>query len=376
MFMDRLGSDIQLVPTQTDITAEDLAYLFFDKWYCKNGLLADIISDRDKLFMSQFWKALHKLTGVKLKLSTAYHPEMDSSSKHTNKTINQALRYHVERNQLGWVCTLLHIHFDMMNTFNKSTGFTPFQLHFGQSLRVILLLVPAKPSATVADIDAWHVIWRLELDMLEVQDNLLKAKISQSLQANKQHLLSFPFSIGSRVHLSTLHQRKEYTAKGEQHVARFMPCFNGPYTIIDIDKQHSTVMLDLPNSPNIHPTFHTSKVLPYIESDITLFPSCCFKEPNLITIDDGNEEYYIDHILDARHCGQGYQYLVWWQGYSQEHDGYQDLNCKTVRPWMPGWHLGVGLLELSRFSFCNCQLVAFSHRVLTHLALRFYLHFY
>lgn len=54
------------------------------------------MSDRDKLFVSQFWKALHKLTGVKLKLSTAYHPETDGSSEHTNKTVNQALRYHVE----------------------------------------------------------------------------------------------------------------------------------------------------------------------------------------------------------------------------------------------------------------------------------------
>jgi len=130
-FMDRLGSNIQLVPTQTDITAEDLAYLVFNKWYCKNRLLADIVSDRDKLFMSQFWKALHKLTGVKLKLSTVYHPETDSASKHTNKTVNQALHYHVERNQLGWVHALLCVHFDMMNTVNKSTSFTPFQLCFG-----------------------------------------------------------------------------------------------------------------------------------------------------------------------------------------------------------------------------------------------------
>ena len=160
--------------------------------------------------------------GVKLKLSTEYHPEMDGSSEHTNKTVNQALHYHVERNQLGWVHALPRVHFDMMNTINKSTGFTPFQLQFSRSLRVIPLLIPAKPSATVADIDAWHVIHRLELDVLEAQDNLLKAKISQSLQANKQWSLKFPFSIGSRVHLSTLHQRKEYTAKGEQRVVKFM----------------------------------------------------------------------------------------------------------------------------------------------------------
>ena len=159
-FTDHLGSDIQLVPTRTDITAEELAYLFFDKWYCENGLPTDIVSDRDKLFMSKFWKALHKLTGVKLKLSTAYHPETDGASERTNKTVNQALQYHVERNQLGWVRALPRIRFDMMNTMNKSTGFTPFQLCFGRSPRIIPPLIPAKPSATVADIDAWHEIGR------------------------------------------------------------------------------------------------------------------------------------------------------------------------------------------------------------------------
>jgi hypothetical protein len=123
-FTDRLGSDIQLVSSRTDITAEELAYLFFDKWYCENGLPSEIVSDRDKLFVSRFWKSHHKLTGVKLKLSTAYHPETDGASECTNKTVNQALRFHVERNQLGWVRALPWIRFDLMNTINKSTGFT------------------------------------------------------------------------------------------------------------------------------------------------------------------------------------------------------------------------------------------------------------
>ena len=199
MFTDRLGSDIQLVPTHTDITTEELAYLFFDKWYCENGLPTDIVSDRDKLFVSKFWKALHKLTGVKLKLSTAYHLETDGASERTNKTVNQALRYHVERNQLGWVRALPRVRFDMMNAVNKSTGFTPFQLRFGRSPRIIPPLIPAKPSATVADIDAWHVIQHLEMDILEAQDNLLRAKISQAVQANKHQTLTFPFTIGSQV---------------------------------------------------------------------------------------------------------------------------------------------------------------------------------
>ena len=38
--------------SRTDISAEDLAALFFTYWYCENGLPDDIVSDRDKLFMA------------------------------------------------------------------------------------------------------------------------------------------------------------------------------------------------------------------------------------------------------------------------------------------------------------------------------------
>jgi hypothetical protein len=107
---NRLGSDIRIVPTSTTLTAEGLALLFFEHWYCENGLPHDIISDRDKLFISKFWQSLHKLTRVKLKLSSAYHPETDGSSERSNKTINQCIQYHVQRNQKGWVRALPRIH--------------------------------------------------------------------------------------------------------------------------------------------------------------------------------------------------------------------------------------------------------------------------
>lgn len=90
-FTDRLGADICVLPCTTTTTAEELAHIFFDNWYCENGLPLDIILDRDKLFVSKFWKALHILTGTKIKMSSSYHPETDGTSKHTNKTINQML---------------------------------------------------------------------------------------------------------------------------------------------------------------------------------------------------------------------------------------------------------------------------------------------
>jgi hypothetical protein len=78
---DHLGSDVCIIPTTCTLTAQGLADIFFKEWYCKNSLPLEIISDRDKLFVSHFWKALHQLTRVKLKLSTSFHPESNGASE-------------------------------------------------------------------------------------------------------------------------------------------------------------------------------------------------------------------------------------------------------------------------------------------------------
>ena len=98
LFMtDCLGSDVHIILTTMKATAKDVALLVLNHWYCENRLPLDFISDRDKLFMSCFWKALFQLSGVKLKMSSGYHPQMDGSSERTNKMINQAIHCHVGR---------------------------------------------------------------------------------------------------------------------------------------------------------------------------------------------------------------------------------------------------------------------------------------
>jgi len=117
-----------------------------------------------------------------------------------------------------------------------------------------------------------------------------------------------------------------------------MPHYDRPYTIIDTNEQHSTVTLDLLNSLNIYPTFHMSQIVLYIESDTDKFPSHRFEEPEPIITEDGQEEQYIDKILDAHHHGRGYQYLVRWCGFGQEHDewlpGAELEDCEALDIWL------------------------------------------
>ncbi|THG93879.1 hypothetical protein EW026_g7472 [Hermanssonia centrifuga] len=244
---DRLGSDMRIIPCRTDITAKDLASIFFREWYCENGLPLEIISDRDKLFVSQFWKYLHRLTGVKLKLSTAFHPETDGSSERTNRTIIQALRYHVERNQKGWARALPLVRFNHMNTINASTSFTPFQLHCGRQPRIIPPLHAADLRTLDTDSgDAAGLLKRLDADVMEAQDNLLLAKANQAYHADKHRGKEHVYSPGDKVMLSTFHRRRDFMQRGDHRVAKFMVRWDGPYTVLRTWPESSLYELELP----------------------------------------------------------------------------------------------------------------------------------
>jgi len=307
---DRLGFDVQIVPTQVDITAEELALLFFNHWYCENGLPKEIISDQDKLFVSKFWHALHKLTGVKLKLSSVYHPKTDGSSERSNKTINQCICYHIRHNQKGWVRALPRIHFDIVNSVNASIRFSGFQIHLSRSPCLIPLIVTATVVPPVSnDTDTTHakeVIEILQIDVTKVKDNLFQAKVFQTFYANQNRSPKIPFKIGDKVMLSTLHRHQEFKKKGEKRVAKFFPCYDGPYNIIDVHTETSNYTLELPNSPNTYPTYHASELKPFLANDAMLFLSRELSQPQPIVTLDGLEEYLVQEIIDSHRRGKGW----------------------------------------------------------------------
>jgi hypothetical protein len=272
---DRFGSDVWIAPTHINITAERFAAQFFDLWYCENDLPLNIVSDRDKLFISKFRKALAKLMGMKLKMLSSYHPETEGASERSNKTVVQCLRFHVERNQSGGSRALPLVQFNIMNTVNISTGFSPFQLHMGHAPRLIPPLIsndtpiPDEMNHSAAI----ELIERIKCDVSEAQDNLLAAKISQAEFANWRRGDEVVYEIGEHVMLSTKHRRREYLQKHSGWVAKFLPQFDRPFVITKANPSKSSYTLDLPNEPDHFPTFHASLLRKFHPNDDNPFPS-------------------------------------------------------------------------------------------------------
>ncbi|MCI19937.1 Ty3/gypsy retrotransposon protein, partial [Trifolium medium] len=122
--------------------------------YCKGGsrnvcegsdqtswLPSAIVSDRDPIFISNFWTELFRLQGTQLKMSSAYHPETDGQTEVVNRCLETYLRCFVADRPSSWVAWLSWAEFWYNTTFHTSAGCTPFEIVYGRKPPVITRLL-------------------------------------------------------------------------------------------------------------------------------------------------------------------------------------------------------------------------------------------
>ena len=93
---------VHFIPTTEKTSAEGLARLFRDNVWKLHGLPESIISDRGPQFTAGLMRELNKMLGIKSKLSTAFHPQMDRQTEKVNQELEQYLRMFIDHRQEQW----------------------------------------------------------------------------------------------------------------------------------------------------------------------------------------------------------------------------------------------------------------------------------
>nr|GEZ99616.1 putative reverse transcriptase domain-containing protein [Tanacetum cinerariifolium] len=94
-----------------------------------------IISDRDPIFASRFWRSLQSSLGTNLDMSIAYHPQTDGQSERMIQTLEDMLCAYVIDFGNGWDKHLPLVEFSYNNSYHASIKAAPFEALYGRKCR-------------------------------------------------------------------------------------------------------------------------------------------------------------------------------------------------------------------------------------------------
>ena len=176
---DKLSKRVHLIPFKSKgSSAASVAQLYFDNVWRHHGCPQTIISDRDKLFVSEFYTTLHKLIGTQLNFTAPYHAAADGQSERTNQTVKNMLRKFINGRPSDWDLHLTAAEFAINDTLSVH-GFTPFELDNGQA--------PSNPLDFILDAvrtqNGWHP--KASKFLAELQQNLREARASLQKEGEK-----------------------------------------------------------------------------------------------------------------------------------------------------------------------------------------------
>ena len=84
-----------------------------------------LVSDRDPVFTSHFWRRLLDLLGIRANRSSAFHPQTDGQMERMNSVLEQYLRMYCDYQQTDKAGLLPLAKFSYNNSKHSATTLTP-----------------------------------------------------------------------------------------------------------------------------------------------------------------------------------------------------------------------------------------------------------
>ena len=310
VIVDKLTKYAHFVPCKGTLTAEQLGFLVLDRLIRYHGIPRKLISDRDKLFTSAYWRTLVAQMGIHHKLSTAFHPETDGQTERTNQTLEAFLRHYVNNAQDNWVSLLPMAQLALNNHVSETTKATPFAANYGKDPPMFHDIRPS-PNAHVATSN----VTGLKRLHEEISDNITSSQARITKARYKENKNGPQLKEGDRVYLLTKNLKTRKRSKKLDHVKV------GPFLIAE-QKSEVSYRLQLPRNARIHPVFHISLLEP-ADPAIPLQETFHYEPQE-------EDVFTVEKILDRR----GQRYLIKWKDYGNEENTWEPVSnlgeCKDL----------------------------------------------
>ncbi|MDB5911071.1 MAG: hypothetical protein JWP34_5188, partial [Massilia sp.] len=358
----RLTKMRHFVPT-AGLAAQELAEAFTSRVYALHGAPDNIVSDRGTQFVSEFWTQLSERLGVRLKHSSAFHPETDGQTERLNATLEQYLRAFMSFHQNDWVDWLPLAEFASNNTISETTGVSPFFANYGFNPRLgTEPTKPCPPNVSVTQkrefLKANNIADRFDRILTQLKALSTQAAARYEENANDSRRDSPLFQVGQKVWVDTRNMKTNRPMKkGDDKWA-------GPFLITKVYKRACAV--GLPDTMRIFPVFHTSLLRHHTSTGLTGQQQINEAESRnirgrVLERDDETEDTIVkwefEGIADCwKHPTEGLQYQVKWKHHPPSWQPAADLKgndeiildfhkANPDKPGPPTWAKKVRFVE-------------------------------
>ena len=325
--VDRLSKDRIFEPL-TSLEVNDVYEAFNRRVLCTKGLPASVVSDRGSQFISHLWTRICQRKGIKIKLSSAHHPETDGQTEIVNKGIKAFLRSYVAYLQDDWIDFLPEAEFVGNNTDHSATGVSPFFANLGYHPRS-----GTEPPGTYegrgkAEAEAADKIVERAEKMNEwLKDQITWAQGDYERHANKHRQPHPEYKVGDKVYVNA----KTFAA---ERPSKSLGLKNaGPWRIVRVidNKAYELELPEYLKKAGLCPIFHPWKL--HLAPN-NPYPGQRQEPQEPFLIDDGDdddgphEEWQVLEVVDCRKTKRlGIQYKATYVG------DWDEWN--SAPPWQP-----------------------------------------
>ena len=241
---DELSKFLIAVPLE-DQTAEQVAKAFVDHVVLIYGIPQIILTDCGSQFLSETFKSVCKLLGIKHTHSTSFRPQSNGSNERSHKSLIEYLRSYVAADLSNWDQWVKYAMFVHNMTPHSATNYMPFQLLFGRLPNLPGVLQRQLPSAFYA-----YDMYVKELEaMLQSSYAMVRQNLETSKVYNKRHYDQYvhvpKFKIGEKVLVKDESVRRGRSKKLETP-------YVGPYEIVGIEGPNLLLRARRSNTLKIH----------------------------------------------------------------------------------------------------------------------------
>ncbi|XP_072953304.1 uncharacterized protein [Typha angustifolia] len=249
--VDRLSKYAHFITLSHPFSAKRVAEIFVREVARLHGMPRTIVSDRDRIFISEFWSEFFRLQGTQINLSSAYHPETDGQTEVVNRGLEQYLRCFVADRPKDWVKFLPWVEWSYNTAHHSSIGMTPFEAVYGRTPPVLRaydrLAATDRTELDLELADRDETLRRLKTHLATAQ-NRMKQTHDKGRREREFEVDQLVFVRAQPYRQSTLrpilNQKLGYKYYGPYRVLQRI----GPVAY----------RLDLPEGTRIHPVFHVS----------------------------------------------------------------------------------------------------------------------